>query len=125
MLNRFSIKQRMFLIIGLFFVLFIGMVWFSINRTNKVKDIAVSRVAKVMLEDQKDKLKVATHSTALAVGQSISAIGDEQQKIDAIRLAIDKIRFEKDSSGYYFVYRGTTNVALPPTKNCREKTLGI
>ena len=124
MLNRFSIKQRMFLIIALFFVLFIGMVWFSINGTNKVRDIAVSRVAKVMLEDQKDKLKVATHSTALAVGQSISAIGDEQQKIDAIRLAIDKIRFEKDSSGYYFVYRGTTNVALPPNKKLQGKDLG-
>ncbi len=124
MLNRFSIKQRMYLIIALVFVLFIGMVWSSLNASNDVRDIAVSRVAKVMLEDQKDKLKVATHSTALAVGQSIKALDGEQQKIDAIRMAIDDIRFENDKSGYYFVYRGTTNVALPPKKELQGKDLG-
>ena len=124
MLNRFSIKQRMYLIIALVFVLFIGMVWSSINASNDVRDIAVSRVAKVMLEDQKDKLKVATHSTALAVAQSIKALDGEQQKIDAIRMAIDDIRFEKDKSGYYFVYRDTTNVALPPKKELQGKDLG-
>lgn len=124
MLNRFSIKQRMFFIIALFFILFICMIWFSINSSNNVRDLAISDVAKVMLEDQKDKLKVATHSTALAVGQSIKVFDDEQQKIDAIRLAIDKIRFEKDKSGYYFVYQNTTNVALPPKKELQGKDLG-
>ncbi len=123
MLNRISIKQRMFLIIALFFVLFVGMVWFSINGSNNVRDIAVSDVAKVMLEDQKDKLKVATHSTALAIGASIKALEDGQNKIEAIRLAVDKIRFEEDKSGYYFVYQNTTNVALPPKKELQGKDL--
>jgi len=123
MLNRLSIKQRMFLIIGLFFVLFIGMVWFSINGSNNVRDISISNVAMIMLEDQKDKLKVATHSTALAVGASIKALGDDQKKIEAIRLAIDKIRFEEDKSGYYFVYQNTTNVALPAKKELQGKDL--
>ena len=34
------------------------------------------------------------------------------------------IRFESDKSGYYFVYNGTTNVALPPKKELQGKDLG-
>ncbi len=123
MLDRFSIKQRMFLIIALFFALFIGMVWFSINGSNNVRDIAVNDVAKVMLEDQKDKLKVATHSIAVAIGKSLEKIENEQEKIELIRLAVDDIRFEQDKSGYFFVYQNTTNVALPPKKELQGKDL--
>lgn len=123
MLNRFSIKQRMFFIIALFFILFVCMVWFSISGSNNVRDLAISDVAKVMLEDQKDKLKVATHSVALAIGQNIKSFDSEQEKIDAIRLAIDEIRFETDKSGYYFVYQDTTNIALPPKKELQGKDL--
>ncbi len=123
MLNRFSIKQRMFFIIALFFILFVCMVWFSISGSNNVRDLAISDVAKVMLEDQKDKLKVATHSIALAIGQNIKSLDSEQEKIDAIRLSIDDVRFEKDNSGYYFVYQDTTNIALPPKKSLQGKDL--
>ena len=122
MLIRLSIKQRMFLIIGLFLVLFTGMVWLSVNGANTVRDLAVADTKTVMLEDQKAKLKVATHSVALAIGQSIKSIEDKEQKTEAVRQAIDEIRFETDKSGYYFVYQGTVNVALPPKKkHSREK----
>jgi methyl-accepting chemotaxis protein len=70
MLNRFSIKKRMYFIIFLFFILFISMVWFSISASNNVRDLAVSDAASIMLEDQKAKLQVATHSTALVIGPS-------------------------------------------------------
>ncbi|MCG8617114.1 MAG: methyl-accepting chemotaxis protein [Desulfobacterales bacterium] len=124
MLIRLSIKQRMFLIIGLFLVLFIGMVWLSVNGANTVRDLAVADTSAVMLEDQKAKLKVATHSVALAIGQLIKPVSDAQEKVEAIRIAIDNIRFETDKSGYYFVYQGTTNVALPPKKSLQGKDLG-
>lgn len=124
MLNRLSIKQRMFVIVGLFFLLFIIMIWFSINGSNNVRDLAVLDTSKIMLDDQKAKLKVATHSIALAIGQSIKSLDGEKDKIDAIRLAIDDIRFEQDKSGYYFVYQETTNIALPPKKELQGKDLG-
>jgi methyl-accepting chemotaxis protein len=37
---------------------------------------------------------------------------------------VDNIRFEDDESGYYFIYRGTVNVALPTSKNLQGKDLG-
>ncbi|WP_320040242.1 hypothetical protein [uncultured Desulfobacter sp.] len=58
MLNKLSIKQRMLLIISMFFILFICMVLFSIKGSNHVKDISAAAVSKIMLEDQKDKNNV-------------------------------------------------------------------
>ncbi len=123
MLNRFSIKQRIYLILFLFFTLFVSMIWFTINNSNNVRKLAILDTADIMLKDQKAKLKVATHSIALAIGQNIKDIDEEQKKIHAIRLAIDNIRFETDNSGYYFVYQGTTNIALPPKKELQGKDL--
>ena len=123
MLNRFSIKGRMYLIIVSILVLFLIMIWFAVDSSNRARDLAIEKTGRTMLEDQKDKLKVATHSIALAIGRSIEKIQDEQEKINAIRLEVDDIRFEEDKSGYYFVYRDTTNIALPPKKELQGKDL--
>ncbi|ACN14806.1 McpA3 [Desulforapulum autotrophicum HRM2] len=123
MLNRFSITQRMYLIVLLVLILFVSMIWFSISTSSKVRDMAISATAKIMLENQKEKLKVGTHSLALSLGHSIEKLDDKQTKIHAIRSAIDDIRFEDDKSGYYLVYQNTTNIALPPKKDLQGKDL--
>ena len=56
-------------------------------------------------------------------GRSIKSLDSEEKKIAAIRDALDDIRFEKDNSGYYFVYQGTVNVCLPPKKSLQGKDL--
>ena len=109
MLNRFSIKGRMYLIIVSILVLFLLMVWFAISSSGRVRDLAIEKTGQAMFEDQKQKIKVATHSTALTIGNSIKNMADEDGRIAAIRLAVDDIRFEADNSGYYFVYQDTTN----------------
>ncbi|MCM2284000.1 MAG: methyl-accepting chemotaxis protein [Desulfobacula sp.] len=123
MLNRFSIKGRMYLIIVSTLVLFLIMIWFAFDGSRRARDLAIQETGRVMLEDQKDKIRVATHSIALAIGRSIEKIQDEEEKINAIRLGVDDIRFEEDKSGYYFVYRDTTNIALPPKKELQGKDL--
>nr|WP_320193134.1 methyl-accepting chemotaxis protein [uncultured Desulfobacter sp.] len=123
MLNSLSIKQRMLLIIAMFFILFICMAWFSIIGSTHIEDISVSAVSKIMLEDQKDKVKVATNTLALVIAETIKDLKDEQEKVETIRWAIDGIRFEKDKSGYYFVYKETTCVCLPPKKELQGKDL--
>ncbi len=124
MLNRFSIRGRMYLIIVSILVLFLLMVWFAITSSNRVRDLAIEKTGQAMFEDQKQKIKVATHSTALAIGNSIQDMADDEGRIAAIRLAVDNIRFEADNSGYYFVYQETTNIALPPKKELQGKDLG-
>jgi len=123
MLQRFSIKGRMFLIIGSIFVLFITMLLFAMNNSDAVLKLGIAKTGGVMLEDQKAKVKVASHSVAVALGHAIEGIDDENEKIETVRRLIDDIRFEEDKSGYYFVYKNTTVVALPPKKSLQGKDL--
>ncbi len=124
MLDRFSIKGRMYLIIVSILVLFLIMVWFAISSSSRARDLAIEKTGQAMFEDQKQKIKVATHSTALAIGNSIRNMAEGEERIAAIRLSVDNIRFEADNSGYYFVYQDTTNIALPPKKELQGKDLG-
>ncbi len=124
MLNRFSVRGRMYLIIVAIVALFFIMVFFAIQNGNRVRDMGIVKTGEVMLSDQKAKLQVATHSLALAAGHAIEGVDDLEAQKEIIRKIIDDIRFESDKSGYYFVYNGTTNVALPPKKELQGKDLG-
>lgn len=123
MLQKLSIKGRMFLIISAIFILFVTMLSFAMNNGNAVLQLGIEKTGDVMLEDQKSKLKVATHTIALALGNALEGVTDEAEKVDIIRKLIDDIRFESDKSGYYFAYKGTVNVALPPNKSKQGKDL--
>lgn len=124
MLNRLSVKKRMYLVILSIFFLFSLMMWFAVANSHKVRDMGLEKTGAVMLEDQKAKLQVATHTAALAVGHAVEGIEDQQKKIEMVRKMVDDIRFEGDQSGYYFVYENTINIALPPAKAKQGKDLG-
>ncbi len=124
MLGRFSVKGRMLLIIAAILVLFAVMVFFSLSSGNRIRNLGVAKTGAIMLEDQKAKLQVASHSLALAIGKAIEKLDSHEKKVEMIRLMIDDIRFEGDKSGYYFVYQGTVNVALPPKKESQGQDLG-
>ena len=123
MLSKLSVKGRMYLIIAAILLLFIVMVFFTIQTGNKVRDMGLHKTGQIMLSDQKAKLQVAGHSIALSLGNAIQGLASDEEKIATIRKLIDNIRFEDDGSGYFFVYNDTTNVALPPKKELQGKNL--
>ncbi|WCB46400.1 methyl-accepting chemotaxis protein [Nitratidesulfovibrio vulgaris] len=124
MLRNFSIATRVIALL-VFMVLFVGGVMAAYHHTiDKVSGLGVQETQKVMLEQEKMKLQVATHTASLALGELTAHLTDEEAKVAAIRKAIDGIRFEKDRSGYFFVYKGTVNVALPTKKEVQGKDLG-
>ena len=111
MLNRFSIKGRMYLIIVSILVLFLIMVWFAIDSSNRARNLAIEKTGQTMLENQKEKIKVAAHSMAAAISNMLKGVGSEEEKIQIIRKVIEGIRFETDQSGYFFVSHGMTMIA--------------
>ncbi|OGR26676.1 MAG: chemotaxis protein [Desulfobacterales bacterium RIFOXYA12_FULL_46_15] len=111
MLNRFSIKGRMYLIIVSILALFLIMIWFAFDGSRRARDLAIEKTAQVMLENQKEKIKVAGHSMAVAISNMLKGVDKEEDKIQIIRKVIEGIRFEADQSGYFFVSRGMTMVA--------------
>ncbi|MBA3008369.1 MAG: cache domain-containing protein [Proteobacteria bacterium] len=126
MLNNMSIKWRMCLILIGVVILFGVMSFFALNISGQVRDLGLTETGKVMAEDQRAKIKVASHAMALAINQAVEKAGyiEQNEKVDLIRSMLGPIRFEEDSSGYFFVYQNTTNVAFPVKLENQGKDLG-
>jgi len=124
MLNRLTVKGRMYIINAAILALFVTMVVFSVHNSNGVKNLGLEKTGEVMLEDQKARIQLASHAAALMAEAAIKGVADEQQIKTIIRDLVDKIIYEKDRSGYYFVYEGTVNVAFPVKKENVGKDLG-
>jgi len=123
MLNKFSVKGRMMVIIATIFILFLIMVFFAMQNGQRVKDQGLKETKEVMLTDQKAKIQVASHAMAVAVGKAIAKVDSVEEKITIIRELVGDILFEEDKSGYFFVYQGTTNIAFPVKKELQGKDL--
>ncbi|MCJ2165741.1 MULTISPECIES: methyl-accepting chemotaxis protein [unclassified Pseudodesulfovibrio] len=78
----------------------------------------------MMLEGEKDKLKVASDAMAMALSELIGELPDEAARVDVIRKAINGYRFEEDKSGYFFVFKGTMTVAHAAKPSLNGKDLG-
>ncbi|MGD9211315.1 MAG: methyl-accepting chemotaxis protein [Desulfobacteraceae bacterium] len=123
MLKKLTVKGRMYLINFAVLLQFVTMAWFAWDGAHDAMRMGIDETSGIMLEDQRAKVQVASHTIALAAGHAIEGIGDRQKQIDIIRQLIDDIRFEEDESGYYFVYENTTVIALPPKKSLEGKDL--
>ena len=123
MFRNFSIKARVVacIVFGLAFALCVA-VAFTIN-TSSVQHFAVGEAQKLMLHGQREKLQVATQAASSVIGQAIEGVQDPDARLAMIRKMVDRFRFEEDKSGYFFVYEGTVNVALPPRKELQGKDL--
>ncbi|MDQ8204398.1 methyl-accepting chemotaxis protein [Pelagicoccus sp. SDUM812003] len=123
-IDRLSIRSRLNVLLAAVIVLFGAMVGLSMHVTSDSKLIAADILAENLLEQQKSKLQVATHALATVLAKRIEGIENEADRMEALRIAIDDIRFEEDASGYFFIYKGTVNVALPPKKSLVGTDLG-
>ncbi len=112
-LRNLKIAQRFYLIMTVIF-LFIVMILlifsgFITSLTNQTADI----IGDIMLEGQKQKIMISTQSDANAIGELLRHIEGREKRLEVIRNAVRDTRYEKDLSGYFFVYENTVNIAFP------------
>lgn len=113
MLRNFSIGTRITAIIILL-ILTISILLVTIFATsNQVKDDGIADAQNVMMEGEKAKVKLGTHTIAQALGHALDGIKDPAEQAEIIGRYINNIRFEADKSGYYFVYKGTVSFVHP------------
>ncbi|GAB6904774.1 conserved hypothetical protein [Desulfosarcina cetonica] len=124
MLNRLSVKGRMYIINLAILVLFVTLVGFAVRNKNMVKNLGIQKTGEVMLADQKARIQLATHSAAMMAASAVTGITDHEQAKAILRNMVDDIIFEADGSGYFFIYEGTVNVAFPTKKESTGKDLG-
>jgi methyl-accepting chemotaxis protein len=124
MLHKLSIKIQMLLIVGGIIILFALLLFMGQRTANEVKQVGLQETGKVMLELQKAKLEVASEAAATMLGHALEHVTDKNRQIEIIRRMVDRFRFEEDRSGYFFVFEGTTTIALPPKKELQGKDIG-
>lgn len=111
MFRKIKIETRIKLIFVLMFFSFIvGLTeyWHSAkNLTSTGTDI----IGQVTLNEEKQKITVATDVLAESLKLAIENTNDKDQQAAIIQKALNKIRFEDDRSGYFYAYRGTVCIA--------------
>ena len=124
MLRNYSIGTRIIALAAIMMAVILLVLYMVVHTASLVKEKALDETQRIMTDGEKAKLEVAVSAAASILGHAIKAAGDENEKIEIIRRYIDDFTFELDKSGYFFVYKGTVNVALPPQKSTQGKDLG-
>ena len=124
MKRRMGIGGRMALLLGAVLLLVAGMSWMMVRGGRRVEAVGAEKAAELMLRLQRQKIRVATHAMALSLGTAVADAADPAERNRIIREMVAPIRFEADESGYYFVYHGTVNVALPTKTEFVGRDLG-
>lgn len=124
MLKRLTVKGRMNIINLSILAFFVTMVLFSVWNSNGVKKLGIDKAGEVMLADQKARVQLATTAAALMAEAALEGVTDAAEAKTTLRRLVDKIIYEKDRSGYFFIYEGTVAVAFPVAKDKVGKDLG-
>jgi len=119
-----TIQAKIYLVVFLCFFLggtLLALSFFGINRTS---EIGSKQLMDRLIEGEKEKLQAHTFAMSHAIEAAIGPLEDQESKVEAIRKMVSDYRFEEDHSGYFFVYRGTEVVVLPPKPALEGKDLG-
>jgi len=116
MLKNTSVKGRMIYIMIAMSVLFVIMISFTIHTAGQIEELGLKSVSEVMLDDQKNKIKSMVDSIVIIAEESIKDTVNEEEKQMILRKLFDRVRFESDQSGYFFIYSGTKVVTIPINK---------
>lgn len=114
MLRHISIAARLLGLVGLVILFCAVALYFVQAIASRLEVLVVEHTQSVMLQGEKSRIKTAAHTMALALSKAMTYARTPEEQKELARSLVEMIRFEEDGSGYYFVYTGTTNIALPP-----------
>ena len=121
-LRAISIKHRINFLILLSLLGTILLAGISFYFLNSATGLSVNVTLSTAEDGQKEKIKIATDSLAVALGAAVSNL-PETDKIPAMKNLTKDIRFEDDKSGYYFIYEKTTAISVPVKTSNEGKDL--
>jgi methyl-accepting chemotaxis protein len=119
MLRNISIGFRIMAINVLLLLSIIALIAAVYLTAQNMMESGIADTEHVMLEGQRQKLKLGTQSMAAALGKALEGVTNRQEQHDIIKSYIQDYRFEEDKSGYYFTYIGT-HIFMHPTLPQRE-----
>jgi methyl-accepting chemotaxis protein len=119
MLRNISIGVRLAAIVVLLLLSITALVFTMYITAEKVKDAGIADAENVMLEGQREKIRLGTQTMAVALSKALEGVAGAAEQHDIISRYIKDYRFENDQSGYYYTYKGTV-IFMHPTLPQRE-----
>jgi methyl-accepting chemotaxis protein len=113
MLRNIPIGIRIGAIIFILISAFIAVIIIMFSINSKSEATALEMAENVMLDGQRERLKLGTETMASVLGKALEHVTDYKEKAEIISKYIGDYRFEADKSGYYYVYRGTVVFVHP------------
>jgi methyl-accepting chemotaxis protein len=99
------------------------MVGFFYVQMQELGEVASNQTGRAVMDGIREKVKVGTHSMAIALSEAVADVEDPAERRRVLREAVADIRFEADDSGYYFIYEDTTVVTVPPSPDLAGENL--
>ncbi|MFW5490359.1 MAG: methyl-accepting chemotaxis protein [Desulfovibrio sp.] len=123
MLRSFHIGTRVYTLVCAVLLFTVAVSFVFVLNIFDLEKISADQIQNRLLEAQQDKLKVAVDSMAKTLAGALKSIDSEEKQIERIKELTRDIRFEKDSSGYFFVYKGTTALSVPAKTSVEGKDI--
>ncbi|BCL62863.1 methyl-accepting chemotaxis protein [Desulfomarina profundi] len=124
MLSKLTVRGRMYLILAMTLFMFIVNAQFAWMNLNKIKDIGLERTKTVLIDAHKIKIKVATEILASSIAGFINHGKNSDMDVITMRSILKSIRSGENDSGYFFIYRNTTNIIDPANPANEGRDLG-
>lgn len=123
MLNRLTVRGKMYLIIAMTLFMFIVNAQFSWMNINKIKDIGLRKTEEAISNSHRIQIKVSTDTLAATLAATLKSTNSPAEQEHMLQELLKDIRFEEDGSGYFFVYKDTTNVVMGPNPQMQGQDL--
>jgi len=113
-IQQLSFRNRIFLILGLVTILMGITVFFSNHSMDAIASTGTKALGDTMLKEEKSRLQLAVDSMAVSLGSIAKDHENDPNRDEIISKVTASFRFGEDKSGYYFIFRDTTVVSVPP-----------
>jgi methyl-accepting chemotaxis protein len=123
MFRKFTIAKRIYALFAIMTLFLAGMAGGLYGVADHIAEAGIATAKDSMLAAEKNRIQALTHSLAVSLGDLSAGLGEEEQR-QVIAKGIERVRFDADQSGYFYVYKGTVNAAHPVQKQLVGKDLG-
>ena len=110
-MNSGAVNRRILVLFSIVVLLYLGLGGISIITANVSRDVALAEARQALRDMAKEKTQATVQSVAALLGQALREIDGTEARQRKIPEWVNPIRYEADRSGYFFVFRGTVNVA--------------
>ncbi|MFV0422473.1 methyl-accepting chemotaxis protein [Oleidesulfovibrio sp.] len=113
-MRRFSIRVRIIFLVVLLLSCILLSITSLLHIQNGIIDFSINETQSAMFKGEQNKLKISTDALASSLASQLKRVTNPEEQRVLLQNSVNDIRYEEDRSGYYFIFKDSTAVAMPP-----------